>query len=124
MQAGPQEKRQPVWIIANTPGALGDRNLADEFDRPYLSRTAEFLQARIIQPGNHAPFVENFIMAGMLEPKRDGCHRPSQQPLPRAATSQGGLFLGIKAYEYYAKFDHDILPGHIGEVLPGAMEPP
>ncbi len=63
----------------------------------YLSRTAEFLQARIIQPGNHAPFVENFIMAGMLEPKRDGCHRPSQQPLPRAATSQGGLFLGIGA---------------------------
>jgi len=36
----------------------------------------------------------------------------------------GALFLGIKAYEYNAKFEHDILPGHIGEVLPGAMEPP
>ena len=36
----------------------------------------------------------------------------------------GGLFLGIKAYEYTQKFDHDILPGHIGEVLPGTMEPP
>ncbi len=30
----------------------------------------------------------------------------------------GAVFLGVKAYEYYAKFDHDILPGHIGEVLP------
>ena len=36
----------------------------------------------------------------------------------------GAVFLGVKAYEYYQKFDHDILPGHIGEVLPGAMEPP
>ena len=25
------------------------------------------------------------------------------------------LFLGIKSYEYYGKFDHDILPGHIAE---------
>ncbi len=31
----------------------------------------------------------------------------------------GGVFLGIKAYEYNAKFQHDILPGHIGESLPG-----
>ena len=36
----------------------------------------------------------------------------------------GGLFLGIKAYEYTPKFDHDIIPGRIGEVLPGTMEPP
>jgi cytochrome c oxidase subunit 3 len=27
----------------------------------------------------------------------------------------GAVFLGIKAYEYNAKFSHDILPGHIGE---------
>jgi cytochrome c oxidase subunit 3 len=27
----------------------------------------------------------------------------------------GAVFLGIKAYEYNAKFQHDILPGHIGE---------
>src|SRR5208283_4613178 len=33
--------------------------------------------------------------------------------------SLGVVFLGIKAYEYWAKFDHDILPGHMGEVLPG-----
>jgi cytochrome c oxidase subunit 3 len=30
----------------------------------------------------------------------------------------GAVFLGIKAYEYNAKFSHDILPGHIGENLP------
>src|SRR4051794_13614620 len=31
----------------------------------------------------------------------------------------GAVFLGIKAYEYNAKFKHDILPGRIGESLPG-----
>lgn len=31
----------------------------------------------------------------------------------------GLVFLGIKAYEYNSKFKHDILPGHIGEMLPG-----
>src|ERR1700680_1268173 len=36
----------------------------------------------------------------------------------------GGVFLGIKAYEYYAKFDHDILPGRIGEVRTGVMDAP
>ena len=36
----------------------------------------------------------------------------------------GALFLGIKAYEYNAKFQHHIIPGYIGEVLPGANEPP
>jgi cytochrome c oxidase subunit 3 len=36
----------------------------------------------------------------------------------------GAVFLGIKAYEYSAKFDHDILPGRIGEVLPGSNEAP
>ena len=36
----------------------------------------------------------------------------------------GAVFLGIKAYEYNAKFQHHILPGYIGEVLPGANEPP
>src|SRR5262245_50119702 len=30
----------------------------------------------------------------------------------------GAVFLLIKAYEYNAKFQHDILPGHIGESLP------
>jgi cytochrome c oxidase subunit 3 len=30
----------------------------------------------------------------------------------------GALFLVIKAYEYNSKFQHDILPGHIGESLP------
>ena len=29
------------------------------------------------------------------------------------------VFLGVKAYEYNAKFEHDILPGHIGELLAG-----
>lgn len=31
----------------------------------------------------------------------------------------GVVFLAVKAYEYNAKFVHDILPGHIGESLPG-----
>jgi cytochrome c oxidase subunit 3 len=31
----------------------------------------------------------------------------------------GTVFLLIKAYEYNSKFQHDILPGHVGEVLPG-----
>src|SRR5262245_35599620 len=33
-----------------------------------------------------------------------------------ATLALGGLFLGIKAYEYTKKFQHDILPGHIGEL--------
>ena len=32
------------------------------------------------------------------------------------------LFLGIKSYEYYGKFDHDILPGHIPETNQQACE--
>ncbi len=36
-----------------------------------------------------------------------------------ATLALGATFLVIKAYEYNAKFAHDILPGHIGEVLPG-----
>ncbi len=32
------------------------------------------------------------------------------------------LFLGIKSYEYYGKFDHDILPGHIAETEPQAIQ--
>lgn len=34
----------------------------------------------------------------------------------------GFVFLGIKGYEYYGKFDHDILPGHIPESAEQAME--
>jgi cytochrome c oxidase subunit 3 len=29
----------------------------------------------------------------------------------------GGVFLGIKAWEYYSKYDHDILPGHVFDRL-------
>ena len=32
------------------------------------------------------------------------------------------LFLGIKSYEYYGKFDHDILPGRIAETDQQALE--
>jgi cytochrome c oxidase subunit 3 len=32
-----------------------------------------------------------------------------------ATLALGAVFLVVKAYEYKAKFDHDILPGHIGE---------
>lgn len=32
------------------------------------------------------------------------------------------VFLGIKSYEYYGKFSHDILPGHIAESDQEAME--
>jgi cytochrome c oxidase subunit 3 len=34
----------------------------------------------------------------------------------------GLVFLSIKAYEYNAKINHDILPGHIGENLPQKAE--
>jgi cytochrome c oxidase subunit 3 len=34
----------------------------------------------------------------------------------------GAVFLGIKAYEYDSKFQHDILPGHIGESLPDPVK--
>jgi cytochrome c oxidase subunit 3 len=34
----------------------------------------------------------------------------------------GFVFLGIKGYEYYGKFDHDILPGHIPESDGQAMD--
>ena len=34
----------------------------------------------------------------------------------------GFLFLGIKSYEYYGKFTHDILPGHIPESDKQAMD--
>jgi cytochrome c oxidase subunit 3 len=41
-----------------------------------------------------------------------------------ATTVLGCVFMGVKAYEYKAKFDHDILPGRIGELLdfPGVIE--
>ncbi len=32
-----------------------------------------------------------------------------------ATTVLAFVFLGIKSYEYYGKFDHDILPGHVAE---------
>ncbi len=52
-------------------------------------------------------------------------HKFQQATMYIAATlALGAVFLGIKGYEYNAKFDHDILPGHIGEVLPGSNEPP
>jgi cytochrome c oxidase subunit 3 len=35
----------------------------------------------------------------------------------------GLVFLGVKAIEYKAKFDHDILPGHVGDHLDGPMGP-
>src|SRR5271166_2553640 len=35
-----------------------------------------------------------------------------------ATLALGAVFLGIKAYEYSQKIAHDILPGHVGELLP------
>jgi len=35
-----------------------------------------------------------------------------------ATLALGAVFLIIKAFEYTSKFQHDILPGHIGELLP------
>jgi cytochrome c oxidase subunit III len=32
-----------------------------------------------------------------------------------ATFALGMVFMSIKAYEYYGKFDHDILPGHVAE---------
>jgi cytochrome c oxidase subunit 3 len=39
-----------------------------------------------------------------------------------ATAALGALFLVIKAYEYNSKFEHDILPGRVGELLPGMGE--
>lgn len=39
-----------------------------------------------------------------------------------ATLALGTVFLCVKAYEYNSKIEHDILPSHIGEVLPG-MDP-
>src|SRR5262245_15065535 len=39
-----------------------------------------------------------------------------------ATTVLGLVFLAVKAYEYNAKFAHDILPGRMGELLPGMSE--
>src|SRR3954452_1265259 len=36
-----------------------------------------------------------------------------------ATLALGTTFLVIKAFEYKSKIDHDILPGHMGETLPG-----
>jgi cytochrome c oxidase subunit 3 len=36
-----------------------------------------------------------------------------------ATLALGVVFLVVKAYEYNSKFEHDILPGRIGELLPG-----
>src|SRR5262249_39928420 len=36
-----------------------------------------------------------------------------------ATTLLGVVFLVVKAYEYNSKFEHDILPGKIGELVPG-----
>jgi cytochrome c oxidase subunit 3 len=36
-----------------------------------------------------------------------------------ATAALGVVFLGVKAWEYNSKFAHDILPGRIGELLPG-----
>jgi len=40
-----------------------------------------------------------------------------------ATLALGMTFLVIKAYEYKGKFDHDILPGRMGETLPGISLP-
>jgi cytochrome c oxidase subunit 3 len=41
-----------------------------------------------------------------------------------ATLALGGVFLGVKAVEYYAKYDHGILPGHVFETHDGRMEGP
>ncbi len=37
-------------------------------------------------------------------------------------TALGLVFLVIKGFEYKAKIDHDILPGHMGELVPGMSQ--
>src|SRR5262245_30875837 len=39
-----------------------------------------------------------------------------------ATTALGSVFLVIKGFEYNAKFSHDILPGKVGELLPGMSD--
>jgi cytochrome c oxidase subunit 3 len=47
-----------------------------------------------------------------------GQHRQAVQYLA-ATLSLGVVFLVIKGFEYNSKYEHDILPGRIGPVLPG-----
>ncbi len=35
----------------------------------------------------------------------------------------GAVFLVIKGFEYHSKYQHDILPGHIGELVPPEQKP-
>jgi cytochrome c oxidase subunit 3 len=35
----------------------------------------------------------------------------------------GAVFLVVKGFEYHSKYQHDILPGHIGELLPPEQKP-
>ena len=37
-----------------------------------------------------------------------------------ATLALGALFLVIKGFEYHSKYRHDILPGHVGELVPAA----
>src|SRR5882724_2722686 len=39
-----------------------------------------------------------------------------------ATTALACVFLGIKSYEYYGKYDHDILPGHVAESPQQALD--
>jgi cytochrome c oxidase subunit 3 len=39
-----------------------------------------------------------------------------------ATTALAFVFLGIKSYEYYGKWDHDILPGHVAESPEQALD--
>jgi len=39
-----------------------------------------------------------------------------------ATTALACVFLGIKSYEYYGKYDHDILPGHVAESSRQALD--
>jgi cytochrome c oxidase subunit III len=40
-----------------------------------------------------------------------------------ATAALGTVFLVIKAFEYRSKYEHDILPGHVGELVAGKVTP-
>jgi cytochrome c oxidase subunit 3 len=48
----------------------------------------------------------------------NGQHKQAMQYLA-ATLALGVVFLVVKGFEYNSKWEHDILPGHIGELVPG-----
>jgi cytochrome c oxidase subunit 3 len=94
----------------------GQPNVVHPWPRPHQVHLVEFLGA-----GNTFVLIcssVSVVLAHWFLAKR--AVRPAVMCL-LVTLALGTLFLLVKAYEYKSKFDHDILPGHIGDHLDGPM---